>query len=91
MSFWVHLLRVFNLRDGIAPELDQPSERYFSIPVDGTVAGVGIAQHWGRIKARYYANMGWDASGRPTPETLRNHGLAQAAIDLWGQEAVVEV
>ncbi len=86
----VHLLRVFNLRHGISPELDLPAPRYYSTPVDGAAQGVAIAPHWPHIRETYYRKMGWDAQGRPTPETLRQYGLDQAARDLHGEQAIPE-
>jgi aldehyde:ferredoxin oxidoreductase len=71
----VNLARLFNLRHGIAPELDRPSIRYGSTPVDGVAAGVGIMPHWDKMLQNYYCLMGWDERGRPLLETLRALGL----------------
>jgi aldehyde:ferredoxin oxidoreductase len=71
----VNLARVFNLRHGIPPELDRPSPRYGSTPVDGLAAGRGIMPHWDKMLQNYYRLMGWDATGRPRPETLKSLGL----------------
>jgi aldehyde:ferredoxin oxidoreductase len=71
----VNLARVFNLRHGINPELDRPSPRYGSTPVDGLAEGKGIMPHWDKMLQNYYQLMGWDSSGRPLPETLVNLGL----------------
>ena len=80
-----NLLRVFNLRSGFTPDLESPSERYGSIPVDGPVAGVSIAEHWEYMRRRYYELMGWDyESGRPLPETLERLGLAEVIPQVWG-------
>ena len=70
-----NLARMFNLRCGISPELDRPSERYGSTLPDGMAAGKGILPHWDMMLKNYYKNMGWDESGRPTPETLKALGL----------------
>jgi len=66
----VNLLRAFNLESGISPELDRPSARYGSTPVDGPTAGVGIMPHWDAMLGNYYALMGWDERGVPRKETL---------------------
>ncbi|MDP6229035.1 MAG: aldehyde ferredoxin oxidoreductase C-terminal domain-containing protein, partial [Dehalococcoidia bacterium] len=80
----VNLLRAFNLRHGISPELDKPSPRYGSTPVDGVVAGVGIAEHWDKMQGDYYEQMGWDReTSKPLPETLRSLGLEHVVADLW--------
>ena len=80
----VNLLRAFNLRHGIGPELDRPSPRYGSTPADGKVAGVGIGPHWDQMVGDYYEMMGWDReSSKPLPETLRSLGLEHVAADLW--------
>jgi aldehyde:ferredoxin oxidoreductase len=71
----VNLARVFNLRHGIGAELDAPSTRYGSTPLDGIAAGRGIMPHWNKMLRNYYKLMGWDEKGYPLPETLRSLGL----------------
>ncbi|MDD5492695.1 MAG: aldehyde ferredoxin oxidoreductase C-terminal domain-containing protein [bacterium] len=72
----VNLARIFNLRHGIKAELDAPSIRYGSTPLDGLVAGRGILPHWDKMLRTYYRMMGWDENtGKPLPETLINLGL----------------
>jgi len=71
----VNLLRVFNLRNGIGSELDAPSMRYGSTPLDGPAAGQSIMPHWDKMLQNYYDLMGWDEKGRPLPETLKSLGL----------------
>jgi aldehyde:ferredoxin oxidoreductase len=66
----VNLARVFNLRHGIGAELDRPSTRYGSTPLDGVAVGQGIMPHWDKMLQNYYQLMGWDAHGKPLPETL---------------------
>ncbi|MBF8267043.1 MAG: hypothetical protein HW388_551 [Dehalococcoidia bacterium] len=80
----VNLLKAFNLRHGIGPELDRPSPRYGSTPVDGPAQGVGIMPHWDQMVRDYYQQMGWDVeTSRPLPETLRSLGLEGVVADLW--------
>jgi aldehyde:ferredoxin oxidoreductase len=80
----INLLRALNLRRGITPDLEYPSKRYRSTPVDGPVAGKGIDPHWEEMRADYYRWMGWDlASGRPLAETLESLGIPEVARDLW--------
>jgi aldehyde:ferredoxin oxidoreductase len=72
----VNLMRMFNYRHGLTKEMEAPSARYSSTPVDGPAAGHGIREHWDAIRDNYYEQMGWDvANGKPTPETLKKFGL----------------
>jgi len=82
------LLRAFNLRCGIGPDLEYPSPRYGSIPVDGPAKGQAIAAHWERMLDLWYRTVGYDrVSGRPLPDTLRSLGLDRLVGELWGTEA----
>lgn len=80
------LLRAFNLKVGAHdPDLERPSERYGSTPHDGPNAGIAIAEHWDQMVDIYYEKVGWDRkTGRPLPETLRELGLDDIVMDLWG-------
>jgi aldehyde:ferredoxin oxidoreductase len=72
----VNLMRMFNFRHGLTKEMEAPSLRYSSTPVNGPAEGKGIREHWDAIRDNYYEQMGWDvATGRPLPETLRRYGL----------------
>lgn len=78
----VNLLRAFNLRHGISPELDTPSRRYGSTPIDGPGTGVSIQSIWDEMLANYYQLLGWDKRGLPTRETLVALGIGHVADDL---------
>jgi aldehyde:ferredoxin oxidoreductase len=78
----VNRLRAFNIRHGIGPELDVPSKRYGSTPIDGPAAGVSIQPEWEEMLATYYRLLGWDKTGVPTRQTLEELGLGQVADDL---------
>jgi aldehyde:ferredoxin oxidoreductase len=78
----VNLLRAFNIRHGIGPELDVPSKRYGSTPIDGPAAGVSIQPDWNEMLANYYQLLGWDEKGVPKRETLVALGIGQVADDL---------
>lgn len=78
----VNLLRAFNIRHGISPELDLPSTRYGSAPIDGPVVGKTIRPHWNRMLADYYRLMGWDERGVPRRRTLEALGIGKVADDL---------
>lgn len=80
----VNLLKAFNLKQGITADLDKPSPRYGSIPVDGPSKGSDMTKHWNKMIRNYYKEMGWDEdTGRPLPETLKNLGLEYVIPDLW--------
>lgn len=79
-----NLLRVFNIRHGLTPDLEVPSARYGSAPVDGPVKGKSIMPKWEEILDEYYRIMGWDRStGKPLPETLKKLGLESVLSDIW--------
>ncbi|MBI2957832.1 MAG: hypothetical protein HYY32_03215 [Chloroflexi bacterium] len=82
----VHLLRAFNVRHGHTAEMDAPSPRYGSAPVDGPSKGKTIMTYWNELRSKYYENMGWDSkTGKPLPETLKRAGLEYAVPELWGK------
>src|SRR5574341_1070366 len=82
------LLRAFNLRCGIGPDLEYPSHRYGSSPVDGPAKGQAISAHWEKMLDTWYRIVGYDrASGRPRPETLQALGLERLIPELWGAGA----
>jgi aldehyde:ferredoxin oxidoreductase len=81
------LLRAFNLRSGIGPEREYPSERYGSTPVDGPAKGQAVMEQWEKMVDRWYELVGYDRkTGRPRPETLRALGLEWLQKDLWGRK-----
>ena len=42
-------MRAFNLRCGITPDLERPSKRYGSIPIDGPAKGQDVGANWERL------------------------------------------
>ena len=79
----INQLRVFNFRHGLTKEIEAPSSRYGSTPVDGPAKGIAIMPHWESIRRNYYQQMGWDPeTGRPLPETLEQLGLGHLVKDL---------
>ncbi len=84
----INQLRVFNFRHGLDADLEAPSARYQSTPVDGWAAGMSIAKHFDWMKRDYWEKMGWDTeTGKPLPETLKRLGLAELIPDLWPYES----
>ncbi len=79
----VNQLRVFNFRHGLTKEIEAPSVRYGSVPVDGPQQGKAIMPHWEDLRSSYYRHMGWDPeTGKPLQETLENLGLGHIFADL---------
>ena len=80
------LLRAFDLRCGLGPELERPSPRYASTPVDGPAKGESVRSHWEHMLDVWYEAVGYDRkTGRPRPETLRALGLDHLIPALWGK------
>jgi aldehyde:ferredoxin oxidoreductase len=74
----VTLLRVYNCRSGLTIDMERPSHRYGSTPVNGPAKDKAIMPHWDNILKTYYLHMGWDPStGAPTKETIQDMGLAE--------------
>jgi aldehyde:ferredoxin oxidoreductase len=79
----VNQLRVFNFRHGLTKDIEAPSVRYGSAPVDGPAQGKFIMPHWESVRRNYYQQMGWDAeTGKPLLKTLERLGLAHIFPDL---------
>jgi aldehyde:ferredoxin oxidoreductase len=84
----VTLLRCFNLRCGITPDLERPSKRYGSVPVDGPARGQNIMAHWEDMLNTWYEHAGYHRdSGKPLPETLRELELEWLIPELWSELA----
>ena len=80
----VALMRAFNLRCGITPDLERPSKRYGSIPVDGPAQGQNIGAHWEQLLDVWYEMVGYDRqTGKPLPATLESLGLGDMVDELW--------
>ena len=78
------LMRAFNIRCGITPDLERPSKRYGSVPVDGPAQGQDIGAHWEHLLDVWYDTVGYDRrTGKPLPATLEDLGLSHVVADLW--------
>ena len=76
----VNMMRIYNLRAGLTPDLEKPSSRYCSQPVDGPNKDKSIVPHFEKMIDKYYQLMGWDRkTGKPLPETLKELGLEDLA------------
>ncbi|MFC1894240.1 aldehyde ferredoxin oxidoreductase family protein, partial [Chloroflexota bacterium] len=80
----VNLTRAYNFRCGHKRELEIPSPRYGSVPVDGPAKGKSFMPELDDMLNRYYRQMGWDEkTGKPLPNTLRRLGLEHIIKDIW--------
>lgn len=78
----VNTLRVFNIKNGLIRDVEAPSIRYGSTPINGPAQGIGIKEHWDLISEIYYRLMGWDPNtGKPTPKTLKELDLEDLISD----------
>jgi aldehyde:ferredoxin oxidoreductase len=78
-----NLLRVFNIKHGVTPELEAPSPRYGSAPEEGVAKGKSVVPYWEEMMSSFYQQMGWDRqTGKPLPETLRALDLEHVIADL---------
>ncbi len=78
------ILRAFNLRCGIGTDVEYPSARYGSRPVDGPAKDHNIMDQWEHMVDVWYETVGYDRkTGKPTRETLKKLGLDWLARDLW--------
>jgi aldehyde:ferredoxin oxidoreductase len=74
----MHLMRMFNLREGLTAGDDRLPDRFFAEPIaSGAKAGVKLDREaFNAAIATYYEMMGWDDEGVPRPATLVDHHLA---------------
>jgi aldehyde:ferredoxin oxidoreductase len=78
-----HLMRVYNVREGLTAAADTLPDRFFDEPIpQGVWTGTRLdrAAFHDAIRT-YYRMMGWDDEGRPHYETLLDHHLEWAAND----------
>ena len=79
----INMMRIYNLKCGMTPDMDKPSVRYGSTPADGPHAGKSVSSHLEDMLSNYYGLMGWDSNtGLPLTETLRGLGLEHLIKDL---------
>ena len=73
----LHLMRVYNLREGLTAEDDLLPARFYEEPIrNGTWAGTKLDRDTFKTCVRaYYRMMGWDDAGRPRYETLVDQRL----------------
>src|SRR5439155_911473 len=77
-----------SVRCGLTPDLERPSTRYGSTPVDGPAKGQAVGEQWEKMVDTWYREVGYDRkTGKPLPATLKALGLDWLAKDLWGKRA----
>jgi len=78
----VNLMHVFNMKSGLTRDLNWPSSRYGSSPLDGPGRGKSILSHVETMLRDYYKGMGWDENGKPLRETLSKLKIEWIDTDL---------
>jgi len=75
-----HLMRLYNLREGLGAEDDTLPERFFTTPIEhGRLRGTVIDRdRFDETIGAYYEMMGWDEQGVPRAATLLDHQLEWA-------------
>jgi aldehyde:ferredoxin oxidoreductase len=93
----LQLMRIYNLREGLSSADDRLPDRFFDEPIDaGPLAGSRLDRAaFDAMIAEYYALMGWDAAGTPTPATRMRHDLgwtmaAEAAAETVRQQETTD-
>lgn len=74
----LHLMRVYNLREGLTAAADTLPVRFFTEPLNshGRFNGIRLDRNrFGEALRVYYRMLGWDDAGRPRYETLLDHRL----------------
>lgn len=76
-----HLMRVYNMREGLTAADDTLPDRFFDDPVrEGKWAGLRLdRERFAECVTLYYSMMGWDEAGHPRAATLIDHDLGWAA------------
>ncbi|MEE8396430.1 MAG: aldehyde ferredoxin oxidoreductase C-terminal domain-containing protein [bacterium] len=78
-------LRAFNLRCGIGPELERPSQRYGSTQTNGPGKGKAIGDHWDDMVKTWYELVEYDQpTGKPKKELLQRLDMPEVEKELWG-------
>jgi aldehyde:ferredoxin oxidoreductase len=74
----IHLMRAYNLREGLTADQDTLPERFFDegLTCQGRLQGVKLDKNkFKQMVQHYYQMMGWDTQGRPLKATLFDHHL----------------
>ena len=81
----IHLMRAYNLREGIGAADDTLPDRFFDEPVPvGPWKGKTLDRAmFAECIRTYYRMMGWDDAGVPLRETLLDHHLEWVDEQPW--------
>ncbi len=80
-----NLARVFNVREGVTRADDTLPPRLLEEPLPEGPAKGKVNENLPEMLDKYYELRGWDkATGKPTPEKLRELGLEEYIPDMWG-------
>ena len=80
-----NLARVFNVREGVTRDDDTLPPRLLEEPLTEGPAAGKVNENLPAMLDKYYELRGWDkATGKPTPEKLRELGLEAYIPDIWG-------
>ena len=74
----IHLMRAYNLREGLTADQDTLPERFFKegLTCQGRLQGVRLdKKKFLQMVQLYYQMMGWDEHGHPLKATLIDHQL----------------
>jgi aldehyde:ferredoxin oxidoreductase len=79
-----NLARVFNVREGVTRADDTLPARLLEEPLPEGPAAGKVNENLPAMLDKYYELRGWDkATGKPTPEKLRELGLEEYIADIW--------
>ncbi|MCX6080211.1 MAG: hypothetical protein NTW32_11810 [Chloroflexi bacterium] len=75
-----HLMRVYNLREGLTKADDKLPDRFYDTPIDfGRLKGASLNRYeFERVVQALYEMLGWDQNGVPLPASLNDHQIAWA-------------
>jgi aldehyde:ferredoxin oxidoreductase len=87
----IHLMRAYNLREGIGAADDTLPDRFFDEPVPvGPWKGTTLDRAmFAECIRTYYRMMGWDDAGVPLRETLLDHHLEWVHEQPWRPSATM--
>ena len=80
-----NLARIFNVREGLTRADDTLPPRLLEEPLPEGPAAGKVNENLPAMLDKYYELRGWDkATGKPTPEKLKELGLEEYITDIWG-------